>query len=118
MPEVTFDRRYFSNYNQAERVHEDWTDSETPGDGVCNHGEPYIDENGNGSWDADLGRSGQGAAKDAVAYRVTVRYPAMLPLWRFIGGSDQKVVQATTILRNQPYGEQALTEPTARNCPA
>lgn len=115
---VAIRRDAFTSYGQAERVAEQFTDSGTPGDGICNNSEPFVDENNNGVWDASLGRSGQGGAKDAVIYRVTVTYPAMLPLWRFIHGSNNMTVVATTVLRNQPFGDQTRQTPVARTCPA
>ncbi len=111
---VTFARRAYRNYEQAERRHEDYTD--TNGNGTCDAGEPYVEENGVAGWQSDMGTVGQGGAKDAVIYRVTASYPAMLPLWRFINGSNQVTVEATTVLRNQPYGGQARTLPGTGNC--
>lgn len=116
---VNFSRTAFTNFSQAQRRHEPFTDS-LPHDGVCNRGEPYTDENNNSSWNANVGRSGAGDAKDAVVYTVTVDYKAMFPLWRFLGlANDQVQVVATTVLRNQPFGNQNTTiGTTVRNCPA
>lgn len=87
-------------------------------DGLCNNGEAYVDENNNNSWTANLGQNGQGGAKDAVIYRVEVDYQAVFPLYEFIGMSGAKQIVATTVLRNQPYGDQSGTvSSTTRNCP-
>lgn len=112
--DVTFDRRAYRSYAQAARRHEDYTD--TNNNGTCDAGEPYVEENGVAGWQSNMGATGQGGAKDAVIYRVTVSYPAILPLWRFINGSDHVEVEATTVLRNQPYGDQARTTPGTGNC--
>lgn len=112
--DVTFDRRAYRTYGQAARRHEDYTDNNN--NGTCDAGEPYVEENGVAGWQSDMGTGGQGGAKDAVVYRVTVSYPAMLPLWRYINGSDHVTVEATTVLRNQPFGDQAQTTPGTGNC--
>jgi Flp pilus assembly protein TadG len=76
------------------------------GDGACSTGESYTDENGNGSWDEDLGRSGNGGANDVIVYTVTVRYDPVfaipfLPIdWR------TRQISSTAVKRNQPYALQ------------
>ena len=37
-------------------------------------GEPFEDANANGTWDEDRGSDGQGGARDAVLYVVSVSY--------------------------------------------
>jgi Flp pilus assembly protein TadG len=113
---VTFRRRSFTTYTQAAaKVPEVWTD--TNRNGTCDAGEPYVDANNSGRWEDDGGVSGQGGAKDRVIYTVTVTYPALLPLSKFIGASATRVVTATTILQNQPYSDQqVVVGTTVRNC--
>lgn len=113
----TFSRRSFASYTKAAaKVPEPWTDTNL--NGRCDAGEPYVDANNNSAWDVDGGNAGQGGAKDRVIYTVTVTYPRMLPLNRFIGGSATTTVSATTVLQNQPYSEQQVTVgTTVRNCP-
>lgn len=114
----TFTRRFFSSYTQAAaKVPEIWTDTNL--NGRCDAGEPYVDANNSNSWDDDGGTSGQGGAKDRVVYTVSVTYPRMLPLNRFIGGSPTTTVSATTVLQNQPYSDQQQITPgiIVRNCP-
>jgi hypothetical protein len=94
---------------------EDYNDVD--GDGSCNNGEPFEDLNNNGNWDADRGTAGQGGARDAVLYNVTISYPRLFPVARLIPGqSDTFTMTATTVLRNQPYGLQNETTPTTGNC--
>jgi Flp pilus assembly protein TadG len=110
---ITFSRKYYRSFtNAAAAKFEPYTD--TNGNGTCNAGEPYQDNNNNGVWDATGGNSGQGGAKDAVLYTVTVSYPRFFPIYNFVGGSSTTVLTASTVLRNQPYGDQAV--PTVRNC--
>lgn len=105
---IAFTRRSFASYTQAAaNVPEAYND--TNGNRTCDAGEPYVDANNNSAWDPDGGGAGQGGAKDRVIYTVTVSYPALLPLYRFIGGSATRTVSATTILQNQPYSDQQIT---------
>lgn len=77
-------------------------------------GECFEDLNGNGKWDSDLGKSGQGGARDAVLYRMTVNYPRLLPMATMLGWSANQTISATTVLRNQPYGDQSI--PVVTKC--
>lgn len=93
---------------------EDFSDLDE--DGRCSDGEPFEDANGNGRWDEDRGAQGMGGARDAVLYEVTVSYKRAFAVAGLIGLSDTFTTQSTTVLRNQPWGEQAsLARPG--NCP-
>lgn len=118
--DVKITRQWYRTFSDAAAAKfEPFTD--TNGNGTCDGpsgltpGEPYEDNNGNGKWDATGGNGGSGGAKDAVVYTVTVSYPRLFPIYKMIGGSDNTTVTAATVLRNQPYGDQAATK--VRNCP-
>ncbi|TZG29437.1 TadE/TadG family type IV pilus assembly protein [Sphingomonas montanisoli] len=81
------------------------------GDGVRQTGECYTDINNNKSWDADPGSNGAGGASDSVVYTVTINYPRLFPLAAWLGWTGRQVLTATTTLKNQPYGTQAVTAP-------
>lgn len=87
----------FANINQPEP----FTDSNN--NGTRDPGECFQDVNGNGSWNASAGASGQGGASDAVVYTVTVTYPHMFPVVNALGMSSTVTMAASTVLRNQPY---------------
>ncbi|MFM5916994.1 MAG: TadE/TadG family type IV pilus assembly protein [Novosphingobium sp.] len=112
---LTFDRRSYSSFTDAGRP-EDYTDVDN--DGTCNHGEPYEDANGNGSWDLDRGQAGFGGARDAVLYTVTVTYQRPFPVAGFIPGQSKDfTLSAATVLRNQPYGQQSVNAaPVTGHC--
>jgi hypothetical protein len=101
----------YSNFSQVAQpeAYEDANDS-----GEWDSGECFEDVNGNGTWDADMGDAGQGGASDVVMYRMTVSYPRMFPMPSFLGWSEDISVSASTILRNQPYGEQVI--PSVTEC--
>ncbi|WP_374405756.1 TadE/TadG family type IV pilus assembly protein [Pelagerythrobacter sp.] len=78
--------------------------------------ECFTDRNDNGQWDPDVGAGGLGGADDIVYYEVGVRYDRLFPLWSMIGLPHRGLAQATTVMRNQPFGEQAERE-AVRICP-
>jgi Flp pilus assembly protein TadG len=94
----------FRGVGTAER----FTDAGAPGNNRYDRGECFFDTNGNGVWDSDIGRSGQGGAQDAVLYRVTVSYPRLFPMPRMLGWSGTQEISASTVLRNQPYADQVV----------
>lgn len=93
---------------------EQFTDAGTPGNNRYDPGECFVDTNGNGGWDADIGRSGQGGADDAVLYKVRVSYRRLFPMARMLGWSRNQEIVASTVLRNQPYAGQNV--PTVAGC--
>ncbi|MEZ5694098.1 MAG: TadE/TadG family type IV pilus assembly protein [Altererythrobacter sp.] len=97
---LTFSRTAYSEFTSVSRP-EDYTDLN--GNGTCDAGEPFEDINNNGTWDQDQGTTGQGGARDAVLYEVTVEYPRAFPLAAFIGISPNYRTTTTTVLRNQPF---------------
>jgi hypothetical protein len=94
---------------------EEFTDQND--DDICNNNEPYVDTNENGQWDADRGKEGIGGARDAVLYTARVSYPRIFPLYGMIGLPQEVTIQASTVLRNQPFDEQNARVTTRRNCP-
>lgn len=115
--DITITRRFYRTFTEAAAAKaEDWSD--TNGNGRCDDGEPYEDANHNSVWDADGGDEGQGGAKDAVLYTVSITYPRMFPLYNLIGVPPTTTVSAETVLKNQPYGDQgSYAPPVQRNCP-
>lgn len=102
---LQFARSSYSSFADVERP-EDFSDLD--GNGRCNDGEPFEDANGNGTWDQDRGAQGMGGARDAVLYEVTVSYPRAFGIAGLIGLPTTFTTHSTTVLRNQPWGEQAL----------
>lgn len=114
---ITVTRRYYRTFTDAAVARaEAWTD--TNANGTCDSGEPYEDANNNSNWDKDGGNEGQGGAKDATLYTVTMTYPRFFPIYRMVGGSNTTKLTASTVLRNQPYSDQnSYAAPQVRNCP-
>lgn len=114
--DYTFTRRNFADFTKAGKMEP----STGPG-GQC--APPagatvytYVDINNNGTWD-DGAIAGQGGANDAVLYTVAVRHESLFPVNSLFGAERYQTIRASTVLRNQPYNNQAAraTGPT-RNC--
>jgi Flp pilus assembly protein TadG len=110
---VTFQKQSVFDFADV-NAPEDYTDLN--GNGRCDAGEPYTDTNNNGTWNANRGRTGLGGARDVMIYTTTVTYPRMFPLFSMIGLPQNVTVTASTVLRSQPYDEQAARVTTVRNC--
>ncbi|MFM9978600.1 MAG: TadE/TadG family type IV pilus assembly protein [Sphingomonadaceae bacterium] len=115
-----FTRRNFSDFTSASRLEP----SNGPG-GRCAPPPPppalpysYTDINSDLAW-GDVGAAGQGGAQDVVLYTVTVSYPSLLPVAALIGMSPMQTISASTVLRNQPFANQAARVPgtTLLTCP-
>lgn len=98
-----FQRTFHNSYSTIEKM-ELFTD--VNGDGKCSDGEPFEDLNDNGIRDKASGTSGQGSARDAVVFQVTVTYKRLFPMPGLSGWSSKNKVMGRTILRNQPYRQQ------------
>lgn len=92
---------------------EDYDDANA--NGTCDNGELFEDANENGMWDADQGKAGQGGARDAVSYEVTVTYPRAFAAATIVGLSENVTVRSSTVLRNQPFNQQQISAATG-NC--
>lgn len=101
---LEFERSAYTRFGDVSQP-EDFSDLNE--DGRCDDGEPFEDANGNGIWDEDRGTKGLGGARDAVLYEVTVTYTRAFGVAGLIGLPNTFTTQATTVLRNQPWGEQA-----------
>jgi Flp pilus assembly pilin Flp len=104
--QVGFSRTSYTNFTDVSQP-EDFTDID--GNGTCGGGEPFEDANANGTWDQDRGTAGQGGARDAVLYVVSVSYRRMFGVARLMGFPEMFTTEATTVLRNQPFGDQVVT---------
>ena len=116
----TFTRRNFADFSPAGRLEP----SNHPS-GRCVAPLPlpapqytFTDWNNDGIWN-DGAADGVGGAQDVVLYTATVRFKSLFPVAALIGMSADQVVTASTVLRNQPYANQAarVQGTTAVACP-
>lgn len=101
---LAFARQNFQDFNSVNQP-EPFTD--TNSNGVRNSGECFTDSNRNGVWDTASPASGQGGASDVVLYRVDLTFDRLFPLWKMLGEPQRKTITITTVLRNQPFSNQA-----------
>jgi Flp pilus assembly pilin Flp len=81
---------------------EPWNDANH--NGVPDPGE-FTDINGNGEWDADMGKDGFGGSDDVVVYTITYDWHVLTPLLsHVIGGNDGAITLKTTwVVKNEPF---------------
>ncbi|MXO68173.1 pilus assembly protein [Altererythrobacter marinus] len=111
--DIAIERQNYETFSDVD-VPEDFDDMN--GSGAYDDNECFTDRNNNGQWDPDVGADGLGGADDVVQYEVTVTYDRLLPFWRMLDLPHRGVAQATTVMRNQPFGQQA-TRRSVRICP-
>lgn len=111
--DIDITRLNYENFSDV-GVPEDFDD--TNGNLTYDDIECFTDRNDNGQWDPDVGAGGLGGADDIVYYDVQVRYDRLFPLWNLVGLPHRGLAQAATVMRNQPFGEQAERS-AVRVCP-
>jgi Flp pilus assembly protein TadG len=123
--EPTFSRRYYRSFEKAASAQaEPFTDTPASAgvagqpNGLCDRGEAFTDNNNNSTWDRDGADAGQGGPEDKVVYTATMSYPTLFGMAGLLGFSNTQTVSASTVVGNQPYGDQkSYNTPTNRNCP-
>lgn len=100
--EVKFTRKTYDSFNEVGNP-EPFKDSKKPLNGVYDLGECFEDINGNGKWDADRARDGNGGADDVVLYTASMEIKRVLPVWRILGQPQESTLAVSTVLRNQPF---------------
>lgn len=115
LPGATFKstRTSYNDYIDIGRP-EKWNDANN--NGTCDTGESYVDENGNGDWDADIGKNGNGGADDVVVYQMTVTYEPTFKIPLMPNEWNTRSLTASAIKKNQPFANQTGYGSTAGIC--
>lgn len=100
--DVTFTRKAYDSFDQV-GTEERYTDDK-PANGRYDIGECFDDFNGNGKWDSDRGRDGNGTADDVILYTAQMKFKRILPVWKMLGQPQEMTLASSTVLRNQPFG--------------
>jgi len=100
----------FADIGRKER----WNDANN--NGTCDNQESYVDENRNGSWNPDIGVSGNGGAGDVVLYTVTASYPPTFKIPFAPYNWNTRVLRATAVKKNQPFADQANYGASSGTC--
>ncbi len=115
LPGATFatSRKSYFDFADVNRP-EKWSDKD--GNGTCNNGEAYVDENRSGQWEADIGKASNGGSGDVVIYTVVVTYK---PVFSTIltNSTGNRTLTATGVRKNQPYAAQNGYGSSAGTCP-
>jgi len=98
---VTITRKNYANFSGVGKPEK--ITSDIAPIGTYNVGDCYNDSNGNGQWDADQGKNGQGGADDVVYYQVQISFPRIIPMTGLLGFPANETIKSATIVRNQPY---------------
>ncbi len=72
------------------------------GNGTWDAGETFTDVNGNAQWDPDMGEAGLGGPGDIVVYRLTYDWGVVTPMMREILGGSVRHVSSIAV-RNEPW---------------
>lgn len=100
--DITITTIVYGDFTQI-GMEEPFVDS-APVNGTYDLGEEYVDVNGNGQWDADMGTAGVGGPGDVVVYEVAVDWPLMTTYLAPLIGTDGKMpLTASIAVRNEPY---------------
>lgn len=102
------------SFNLDRRAYEDYDDlilpeqfNDTNSNGAREVGECYVDRNNNRQYDTNVGLANRGGASDVISIKASVTYKRVFPLWAMTGQSQNQLIEASTFLRNQPFGAQA-----------
>jgi Flp pilus assembly pilin Flp len=76
--------------------------TDTNGNAAYEVGEDYVDVNGNGQWDPDMGAAGLGGPSDVVVYRLTYSWGILTPIMRDVLGENIRNISSVAV-RNEPF---------------
>jgi hypothetical protein len=99
MDQVEMDTLVYESFADIGKP-EPFTDQD--GNESYNAGEPFVDVNGNGQWDPDMGEAGLGGPSDVVVYRLSYDWGIITPLMREVIGESVRHVSSVAV-RNEPF---------------
>jgi len=100
--DLTISTQVYGDFSQIGQP-EPYVDA-NPANGVYDLGEEFVDVNGNGQWDADMGVAGVGGPGDVVVYTVSINWPLLTPLLDgLLGDQGRMALSASITVRNEPY---------------
>jgi Flp pilus assembly pilin Flp len=91
-------------YKQYDQINDPEPFIDANGNNSFDVGETFTDINGNAQWDADMGSSGYGSAGDIVVYTVSYPWSLMTPIMReLIGVNGNYTITTHAVVKNEPY---------------
>ena len=98
---LTIRSKFYSQYDEINDA-EPYSDGNH--NGTRDAGENYTDVNGNGQWDADMGRAGYGQGGDIVVYTANYPWDVQTPILReLIGTSGIFPITTHAVTKNEPF---------------
>lgn len=115
LPHATMESKRQSYYDFTDIARpEKWNDAN--GNGTCDNGESFVDENRSGVWEPDVGRDGNGGAGDVVLYTVEVTYKPVFAVPYMVTDNGERTLTATAVKKNQPFAAQQELGSSAGKC--
>lgn len=91
-------------YSQFDKIGQPEPYTDANANNQYDSGEAFVDVNGNGEWDPDMGATGAGDAGDVVIYRVTYPWQMFTPFAQSLfPNQGQITLSASMVVRNEPY---------------
>jgi hypothetical protein len=100
--QIAIDSKSYSNFNNIGQPEPCISPPTTPCPGTP--GVHFSDVNGNGTWDADMGKAGLGGAGDVVVYTVSYPWTVQTPFVNQVIGSIFTIT-VRSVVRNEPFDE-------------
>jgi Flp pilus assembly protein TadG len=102
MSKVRIETLVYQNFSDIGKP-EPFTD-QAPFNGRYDAGEPFVDINGNGKWDADMGAAGVGGPGAVVVYRISYDWHVLTGLMQPLMGYAGVIhLTVSTAVRNEPF---------------
>lgn len=92
----------YTIYPSFDKVNDPEPFIDANGNGSYNAGESFTDINGNGQWDSDMGQSGVGSAGDIVVYNVTYPWQIHTPIISTFTGNPFNIT-VRAVVKNEPF---------------
>jgi hypothetical protein len=97
---ITITTRVYSDFSKVGQPEPCISPVNPPCSGTA--GVHYVDANGNGQWDSDMGAAGLGNGGDVVVYTVNYPWPVLTPMAGAVIGNTYNIT-ARTVVRNEPF---------------
>ena len=103
MANVSIETLVYQNFSDIGKP-EPFTDAGPAFNGVYDPGETFVDINGNGQWDPDMGAAGAGGPGAVVVYKVKYDWPLLTGLLTpLLGQNGYVTLSVSTAVRNEPF---------------
>jgi Flp pilus assembly protein TadG len=110
---ITITQKSYSDYSRVNQPEVLVVDTDS--DGLLDIGDCWADEDEDGQFGVNQGRTGLGGSDDAVYYTVTMAIPRLFPMHTVLGWDATQSVSVNTVIINQPYGAQPIPPTVCRD---